>query len=541
MNHSEHNSLPGALPGNLPGTLGAKAGARAAKAAARALPALLLACALAGCAAVGPDYRPPEIPAPSAPLPDAGLPPDAATGNAARRDAVTRAEVASWWAVFHDPCLDSLMGLAFTNNLSLKAAAERVRQARAQLAAARGRWAPALDLAAAPSRHSSSENGPARRRATDTLFTGGFDASWELDIFGGTRRSVEAARASLESASAGLEHAWVTQAAEVARQYALLRTVQQRILVARRNLEIQSETLEILNSRLQSGIGDDLAVQQARYNVETTRATIPSLLAQEEAFLNALAVLTGREPGALHALLRAPRPQLTMQPKHLIGIPAEALRRRPDLARAERALAAQSARIGEAAADLYPRFRLNGSVGLESLESSDFFKNPSIYWSFGPSVSWPLFRGGTIRANIALQDARFREARAAYDEALLNAVREIRDALSAYSQEYHRFQALSKAVEAAQSAVNISQDLYKSGLRDFNNVLDAQRSLLALEESCTRSKGDIATQLISLYKALGGGWASWGAQKDAPAPQKTAAKPAKPAEKPETPEPLLAD
>lgn len=464
---------------------------------------------LAGCVSVGPDYEKRDPEDRNWTLPDAGIT-AAQKAKATPRGTITPEEVASWWKVFKDDQLNGLMDQAFTNNLSLKAGVARVRQARAQLAMARGKWEPTLDAAGGISRFHTSENGQSGRRITDTLYSGGFDAAWELDIFGGTRRAVEAAEADLESSIAGLEKVWVSQAAEVAMNYAQLRTIQQRLKVARGNLKIQDETLQILLSRLKSGIGDDLAVQQARYNVETTRATIPGLLAQEEAYLNALAVLTGVEPGSLHETLRPAKNQLIMEPRSLVGISAEYLRRRPDLKQAERAMAAQSARIGEATADLYPRFRLNGSVGLESLESGDFFKNHSITWSFGPSVSWPIFRGGTIRANIALQDARYEEACANYDQTLLHAVREIRNALSAYSQEYHRNQALAKAVQAAQSAVNISRDLYKSGLRDFNNVLDAQRSLLSLEESFTVSQGNIATELISLYKALGGGWSSWG-------------------------------
>lgn len=464
---------------------------------------------LSGCWMVGPDYQAREVRDALSPLPDAGV---VAGQKDNTRSAISRQEVAAWWKVFKDAQLNSLMEQAFTNNLSLKAAVSRVRQARARLAIAKGAWEPTLDAVGGINRFRTSENGQTGRKMTETLYSAGFDAAWELDIFGGTARNVEAEEAALEGAIAGMEQVWVTQAAEVALNYAQLRTIQQRLKVAQGNLKIQDETLQILLSRLKSGIGDDLAVQQARYNVETTRATIPGLLAQEESCYNALAVLVGREPGGMRNSLQ-PQGQLVMEPRSLAGLSAEYLRRRPDLRQAERAVAEQSARIGVAKADLYPKFRLIGSIGLESLETEEFFKNGSVAWSFGPSVSWPIFHGGTIRANIALQDARYEESCVAYDQALLSAVREIRNALSSYSQEYHRNQALGKAVEAAQAAVNISQDLYKSGLRDFNNVLDAQRSLLSLEESFTVSQGNIATQLIQLYKALGGGWSSWGDEK----------------------------
>ena len=464
-----------------------------------------IALLVAGCFSVGPDYERPELRDHAYPLPDAGATKEKGDGQAKARETISAEEVGAWWTVFKDPQLDELIRRSCTNNLSLRAGVARVRKARAQLAAARGKWEPTLDASGGITRFRTSENGQSGRRITRNLFSGGFDASWELDIFGGVRRSVEAAEAELESAVAGWEQIWVTQAAEVASNYAALRTVQQRLEVARNNLKIQDETLQILNSRLESGIGDDLAVQQARYNVETTRATIPALLAQEEAHLNALAVLVGAEPGSLQGEIK-PAKQLTMEPRSLEAISAECLRRRPDLRQAERALAAQCARIGVATADLYPHFRLNGSLGLESLKASDFFKSSSLYWSVGPSVSWSIFNGASVRANIETQKALFEEACANYDAALLAAAMDIRNALSAYSQEYHRNQALAKAVEAAQAAVNISQDLYKSGLRDFNNVLDAQRSLLTLQESFTLSQGNIATELISLYKALGGGW-----------------------------------
>ena len=464
-----------------------------------------LALLVAGCLSVGPDYEQGEVRDPAHPLPDAGAVKGEDGNEVQVRAAISAEEIGAWWKVFHDPQLDELIARACTNSPSLRAGVARIRQARAQLAAARGRWEPTLDAAGGITRFRTSGNGQSGRRMTRNLFSGGFDASWELDLFGGVRRSVEAAEAELESSIAGWEQVWVIQAAEVANTYAALRTVQQRLVVARDNLKIQDETLQILTSRLESGIGDDLAVQQARYNVETTRATIPALLAQEESYLNALAVLVGVEPGSLQGTIK-PAKQLTMDPRSLDVISAEYLRRRPDLRQAERALAAQCARIGVATAELYPHFRLNGSLGLESLKASDFFKSSSLYWSVGPSVSWSIFNGASVRANIELQKARFEEACANYDAAVLAAVRDIRNAISAYSQEYHRNLSLAKAVEAAHSAVNISQDLYKSGLRDFNNVLDAQRYLLSLQEAFTISQGNIATELIALYKALGGGW-----------------------------------
>lgn len=407
---------------------------------------------LAGCWSVGPDYKAQEVSAPSSPLPDAGLP--VTTNKVVKsseqgRVIIATDEIAAWWNVFNDSDLSMLETAAFTNNLTLRAAVSRVRQARAQLAIARGRWEPTLDASGSYSRFRTSGNGKSGKRMTKGDFAGGFDANWEIDIFGGLRRGVEAAEAAWKAEIAGLDQAWVSLAAKVGVNYVDLRTVQERLQVARDNLRLQNETLDILASRMKAGIGDDLAVQQAKYNVETTRATIPGLLAQEESYLNALAVLTGQEPGALHQTLKGGKAMPPMQPRQLVGIDAELLRRRPDIRQAERSLAAQCARVGVATAELYPHFYLNGSIGLESLKAKDFFKSDSLYWNFGPAFTWSIFSGNTVRANIEIQDALYDAALANYQNTLLSAQEEIRDALSAYGQEFHRFEALTRAVAAA--------------------------------------------------------------------------------------------
>ncbi len=464
---------------------------------------------LAGCFSVGPDYSAPEIKT-SQGLSGFGVPSMTDATNAVNsRVELSADELSAWWKSFKDETLTTLIDRAFEGNLSLRSAAQRVRESRALLAVARGKWEPMADADAAYTRAQTSANGTSGRRMTRNIFTGGFDASWEIDIFGGVRRNVEAAEADLAAEEAGLDNAWVSLAAEVGMNYINLRTTQQRLRVARSNLRLQQETYDILNSRAKAGIGDDLAVKQALYNVETTRATIPDLLAKEEAYLNSLAVLTGCEPGTLHRELADGKLSEPLLPRSLTGIDAELLRRRPDIRKAERELAAQSARIGIAKSELYPRFFLSGSIGLESLKSTDFFKKNAVAWDFGPSVSWKLFSGNSVRANIDVQDARYEAALADYEETLLSAQAEIRDALFSYIQEFNRYSALKRGVAAASDAVNIANDLYRNGLRDFNNVLDAQRSLLALEEAYTQSHGNIAVQLINLYRSLGGGWSSW--------------------------------
>jgi hydrophobe/amphiphile efflux-1 (HAE1) family protein/NodT family efflux transporter outer membrane factor (OMF) lipoprotein len=462
---------------------------------AESLSVLLLAALLfGGCRAVGPDYQ-----APTPADPAVALPPQPADGQA-----LSPQELASWWAVFNDPALTRLIGQSLASNRTLRAAAAQVREARSRLRVSQSGLLPEVDATGTYSRYRNSDHAAAP--GGGGLFNAGFDASWELDVFGGRRRAVEAAQASFEAQCATLENAWVSLAAETARTYTELQTVRRRLLVAQANLSLQVQTLDILVSRAQAGLADDLAVEQARYNLERTRATLPELQHAEESAGNALSVLAGAMPGELAPDDVAPAPIPSAAPRVLVGIPADLLRRRPDVRAAERRLAAQTARIGQATAERYPVFKLNGSVGLESLDAGDFFKAGSRFFALGPSVSWPVYRAGSIRANIAIQNALQEQALATYEQTLFEAVRELRDALSAYAREYERRDSLERGAVAARVAVAIAQDQYKNGLADFNSVLDAQRSLLTFEESSVLSEGAIATHLIRVYKALGGGW-----------------------------------
>lgn len=455
---------------------------------------LALLVLIAGCKAVGPDYQ-----APGAPEPAAALPQRDGPGTA-----LSAEEAASWWTVLSDPALTRLIEQSLSSNRTLRAASASVREARARLSVSRAGLLPQVDAAGAYRRYRTSDN--AGLPSDGDRFSAGFDASWELDLFGRQRRAVESAQASFEAECATLENVWVSLAAETAQTYTELQTVRRRLSVAQTNLAVQAETLDILSSRAKAGLADELAVEQARYNLERTRATLPGLFSAEEAARNALAVLVGVMPGELAADRVAPAQIPSAPPRALVGIPADLLRRRPDVRAAERRLAAQTAKIGEATADLYPTFSLNGSIGLESLEGKDFFKTGSRFFSLGPSVSWPVYRAGSIRANIEVQSALQEQALAAYEQTVLEAVQELRDALSDYAREYERRDALEKAAAAARAAVAISQDQYRNGLTDFNSVLDAQRSLLTFEEAVALSEGAITKHLIRVFKALGGGW-----------------------------------
>ena len=480
-----------------------------------------LACA-AGCTflpSVGPDYKAPDYEPEAFRLPDAGQPTTnltetceyaAAAEGDDTREPVTTNSVSRWWERFDDPVLTDLMKSAVTNNAGFKMTLSRLDQANWELLGSKAAYWPKVDFAGALDRnwnYANTMSGAGRHRDF-TLLRGAFDAAWEIDIFGGSRREVEAAVAQAQAAGWGAADAWLSLSAQIAAQYVNLRTTQQRIEVARTNLVLQSETYDILKSRLDSGIGDELAVNQCAYVVEQTRARIPQLLAQEVALKNALAVLAGAMPGALDEALKPvpERRDWLLAPQKVAELPLDLMRSRPDVKQAERNLAAQTARIGVAKAQWFPRLFVSGSVGLESSpKPRKLFEKESFVASLGPSVSWPIFQGGAIYASVKAAEARTEEMARAYELALETAYGEVRDAYAAYTQEQHRYQALAGAVRAATDAVAISKDLYKNGLKDFNNVLDAQRSRLQLEEEFVLSRGQITLNLIGLYKALGGG------------------------------------
>ncbi|MGN0851747.1 MAG: efflux transporter outer membrane subunit [Kiritimatiellia bacterium] len=476
---------------------------------------------VAGCGmwAVGPDYKEPEIVAAHAAVPDAGFPTTnktetgefkAAGAADDSRSPITAELIRGWWRQFNDDVLTNLVESAISNNLSFLMAQERLVQARWELVGSAAAFMPKVSLDGTYAR-SGAHKFTSSRWASGKAYHGdtwesGFDATWEIDIFGGTRRAYEAAEAGLDAAQCSLEDAWVSLTSEIGSQYISLRTTQERLRVARANLKLQSETYDILKSRLDSGIGDELAVNQAKYNVEQTRASIPNLLASEEKLMNALSILAGTMPGALHDLLKAlPERDWLVAPQKLDAIPLDTLRNRPDVRAAERALAAQVAAVGVAKSLLFPKFYINGSFGLDSVKANKFFRREAFMASIGPSFSWPVFQGGNLVANMKTEESKMNEAALKYELAVQTAFGEVRNAYSAYTQEYHRYQSLQGAVAAAHAAVDISKDLYRNGLSDFNNVLDAQRSLLTLEEALAISRGTITTDLIALYKALGGG------------------------------------
>ena len=318
---------------------------------------------------------------------------------------------------------------------------------------------------------------------------------------------MEAATGDLQASEEDLRNVLVSLLAEVASNYVEVRTYQALIAVAEANLEAQTETYQLTQWRYEAGLSDELAVQQARYNLENTRSLIPALRTGLEEAMNRIAVLLGEQPGKVHAELEKREPIPVTPLKVAVGVPADLLRRRPDVRQAERQLAAQTARIGVATADLYPKFTLSGSIGLEALSLSNL-SSRRLTVTGGPQITWSIFKGGAIRQNIEVQSALQEQALIQYEATILGALEEVENALVAYAEVQQRRQSLSEATQAAQKAVELAQHKYQAGLTDFNNVLDAQRSLLSLQEQLTQSEGSVTSNLIRLYKALGGGWTS---------------------------------
>jgi outer membrane protein, multidrug efflux system len=466
--------------------------------AGRARPWIVLASAsLAGCITVGPDYEPPATDVPSA-----WTRLDAASAPAV--EATTAGDLSEWWLRLDDPLLSELVAEAVRSAPDLQGAEARLREARARRGVAAADFYPGVGTSAAASRNRSSEE--TGSGSTRELYAAGFDARWELDVFGGTRRSVEAADADVASAVASLEDTQVTLAAEVAANYVEVRAQQALIRIARNNLDSQSETLQITEWREQAGLATAQEVEQARTNRERTRALIPALetsLAEAE---HRLDVLLGLAPGSLHARL-APTETLPRIPDGLaVGIPADALRQRPDVRVAERRLAAETARVGVTEAARYPTFSLSGSVGVEALTIGALDSSGAGTSSLLGGITAPIFEGGRLRSQVAIQDAVREQAEVSYAQTLLGALEDVENALVAFTRNRERDAALTAAVESARTASRLAQARYSAGLIDFQAVLETDRTVLAVEESLARTRADGVLAVVRLYKSLGGGW-----------------------------------
>lgn len=461
----------------------------------RALLAVAITSILAACA-VGPDYRQPEIAGP-----DAFVGADGAQFSGAE---VER----EFWKQFNDPQLNDLIEEALSANHDVRIAMARLREARALRGEAR------LDLAPTV----TEQGGHVETRASERQapFTGvdrdqdyyetSFDAFWELDFFGRARRGVEAASAEVQAAEAGLYNTQVIVTAEVARNYFELRGAQTRLEVARRNAENQRESLRLTTTRLQAGRGTQLDVSRAQAQLEATLGSIPDLESEVNRAMLRLAVLAGREPQALTAELSTPKDLPALPRTHSIGTPEALLRRRPDIVAAERQLAASTARIGIAVADLFPRISFVGSWGFDAVESSDLGDSGSETYAFGPSIRWAAFDLGRVRQRIKQREAASDVALARYEQTVLRALEETDASLTSYAKALVKQEHLRSSAEASLEAARIARVRFENGAADFLTVLDAERSALQAEDALAQSETQTATALLAMYKALGGGF-----------------------------------
>lgn len=466
--------------------------------------ALLAACAgvafLAACTSVGPNYTPP-----------ATQTPDAFTGAGGTASVAVQqlspGELATWWSRMGDPVLDGLMQRAITRNHDLRAALERVREARALRGVASSAELPTVDTQGSVSRSRNSDTlGIPGAQGDQNHFEAGLDASWEIDVWGAVRRGVQAADADLSAAEDSRNAVMVTVTAEVARNYIELRVAQMRQAIVERGVATQRDTVELVRTRLNAGLGTQLELAQAQAQLAARESQMPLLIIAERAATNRLAVLLGQYPGELQDELDAQASLPTFEGVVALGLPSELLRRRPDIRAAERRIAAASARIGVATADLFPRFSLTGSFGFRSEELDAFPEMRSRFWDIGPSVRWNLFDNGRIRQNIEAANARERQAFLAYEQTVLTSFEEVENALVNIAQQQDRWDALTRSIQANQEAVGLSQERYRSGVSEFLNVLESQRQLYDAEDAAAQSQGALLTSMVALYKSLGGGW-----------------------------------
>jgi outer membrane protein, multidrug efflux system len=470
--------------------------------------AALLLVTVVGCM-VGPDYKPPAMK-----LPAQWNGNDQQMKDAANQG--TKADLATWWQAFDDPLLDAVIAQALSSNLDEKIALARIREERANVVISSAGLYPSIDTSGYYTRQRYSANTPfgffpQLLPRDENIYEAGFDASWELDVFGDIRRGVEASKADLAASIEDARDVRVTLLAEVARDYVAVRALERRLQIARANLRDQSDSLRLAQARFEQGFAPELDVFQARSLLETTQAQVPELESELAQTVHRIGVLLGREPDALQAELSdiAPIPGIADPDAIAVqipaGLPSDLLRRRPDIRAAEREIAAATARVGVATADLFPKFSITGTAGLESISAGDFFFGTSRMWQVGPTMTWPIFEG-RIRANIEVHNAQEEQALLTYRKTVLIALAEVEDALVAYAKERTRHQALAASAEDYKRSQLLALDRYEEGYATYLDVLEAQRSLYAAQDSLAQSDQQIIDDLIAIYKALGGGW-----------------------------------
>ncbi len=466
---------------------------------------------LSGCTMVGPDFVKPEAPVQSEWIESRN--PEIKTEPADYRD---------WWAVFDDPVLNSLVETAYQQNLPLQIAGLRIFQTRAQLGVLIGNVYPQQQQGRGGAEYNRlSENSPNSLNIDDSFwqYDAGFDVTWELDIWGKFRRAIESGVADLESSIADYDDVLVTLTAEVARVYVLLRTTEERLEIARENVNIQQRSLEIAEIRFKAGAVTELDVVQAKSLLRNTEAFIPRFEAGIRQAKNALAILLGKLPGEIDQMLSGPKLIPKAPPQVVVDIPAQLLRRRPDIRLAEYQIATQTPLIGVSKADLFPAFDLFGSFGLLTSSSrntksggrngssfSDLFESDSFEFFGGPRFRWNLLNYGRINNQVRIEDALLQQLIVNYEDTVIRAQQEVEDSLVGFLRTQEEAGFLLGSVQASQRSVDLSLLQYKEGLVDYQRVLDTQRFLTDQQDIWTATRGDVILNLVAMYKALGGGW-----------------------------------
>jgi NodT family efflux transporter outer membrane factor (OMF) lipoprotein len=481
---------------------------------ARFLP--FAALLLSGCAEVGPLFSEPEAATPQSFAAEAGPLSVPEAGEA---------DLTRWWSIFHDPELDSLISRGLAQNLDLKAAASRVRESREQEIIADAARQPNVSAAADTAQLHSGRNffsslfggssssgsgsgapAPSGGGTNTSLYSLGFDATWEIDVFGGVARSVEAAKAGTEAARWQMRDGEVSLTAEIATDYIALRSAQSRLAILQDELKSQNATLDLIAARAKTGFVTQLDVNQQSALSATTEAQVPALEAQVRTMEHAIAVLMGVQPENLTAELDKTGPLPEIPASLPVGLPSDLLRRRPDIREAERKLAQATAEEGVAVSKLYPTFNLIGALNLASNSLGSLFNSTSLNEAGIGMISWPLFHGGSAHANIRAKEEEEQQAYLAYQKAVLVAVQNAEDALVRYAAEQRRSLALQKALARDQSSTTIALQQYRAGLTNYVNVLTAQSNELQVNDQLAESRQALSADLASLYKALGGGW-----------------------------------
>ena len=481
---------------------------------------------LAGCT-VGPDFHSPDNDAPAGWF---------SSSAPARKASVLVNEPVDpqWWALFNDPELTDLETRVATANLDVRTAVVRIAEARAQRGVVASDQYPQLNGNASYTREKPSNQGVftafGGSSATSTpgtsangtgfgaggipsagippfdIYQYGLDATWEIDLWGKVRRSVESADASIVQSDEAARSALVSALAEVARDYIQLRGQQETLRITQANLGTAQQSVTLTRQRAAGGISTDLDVANAQAQVDSIAAQIPLLEQQIAASINAISLLLGEPPQALRAELEPKKPVPPVPPRVPIGVPAELARRRPDIRQAEAKLHSATADIGVATADFYPQVSLTGSFGIQAIQAKDLFNIAARQYALGPTITLPIFQGGRITSQVELRKADQQEAAIAYAQTVLQAFHDVDNAMTAYQTEQRRRDQLAAAVQNSSRALSLAQQQYTAGVTDFLQVLDAQRTLLQAQQQLSDSTANVSTNLVALYKALGGGW-----------------------------------